>query len=56
VKNFTKSLSLVTTRNLYTVVSHHDGVLLLLDSLYRLRERRSAPVDGSNLDAHHDHE
>jgi hypothetical protein len=39
------------------VVPTHDGVLPnLLDSLYRLRERRSAPVDGSNLDAHHDRE
>ena len=44
------------TRNLYTVVPHHDGVLLLLDSLPPPGGVIDTPAGGSNLDAHHDHE
>src|SRR4051812_39558645 len=40
-------------RGLYTVAPTHDGVLLYL-TLCRRTDALSAPVDGSNLDAHHD--
>jgi len=46
---------LVTTRDLYTVVSHHDGVLPYLTLCTAVRRARvnARPDDGSNLDAHH---